>query len=205
MSLALTEAFECAIATIAALAAPLKDQAGENPSEEVASALSALNSFEAQKPELRAQVARVQGLAKEIDWLSAEDIFTDAEECESKVSQLVNQCTELGKLVSSDNRDTKIRQLSALELSTVHLGVQTRNDLEKCTTETFPVFGGHTNHGYFLRATSDTDYRQEPLPNDLRACTRYARALGFSYILFDENVPVIDGLPVYEEVMDEET
>jgi len=90
-----------------------------------------------------------------------------------------------------------------LALSTAHLSLGTRQDmdrLEGSAFEALPVYYSKGDYGWFVAITDDPKEDWEAMyPEDLRLCIVFARSQGCSWIMFDRDVEPIDELHNYED------
>lgn len=89
-----------------------------------------------------------------------------------------------------------------LGMSTAHLPKEVRDDLDRWSNEIgepSPVVAyqkkfGHESYGWWVTCNEEPE---ENVPAPLRDCMNYARKLGATWIMFDGDSTVYDGLPTY--------
>lgn len=83
-----------------------------------------------------------------------------------------------------------------LTLSTAHLRERTCNEwLENCPWSCFPK----GEWGWFLYVNDDPGITHvDSVPNELKPILEYALSLGCSWVMFDSDGPVQDGLVTYD-------
>lgn len=88
-----------------------------------------------------------------------------------------------------------------LDLSTAHLTVATRNQLDR--NSPVPIWPSDEGYGWLVWVPPSMEDLQAfsiKVPDDLAACLKLARRLGTDYILFDRDAPVRADLAVHEYV-----
>ncbi len=84
-----------------------------------------------------------------------------------------------------------------LDLSTAHVTQETAEMLEEGGDGLLTMFANED--GFFIYAPEDPEeWDERPIPADLVACMRKARALGCHHVMLDRDAPVFEGLPTYE-------
>lgn len=115
-------------------------------------------------------------------------------------------CMLLYGIEQEKDQRMKLNRIPAIDLSTGHLTVHTRDWMSRKADEGRLGFM-ERDEGFFLSTTHarDEDFtaQEDPqLPPDLHLCLSMAAANDVQYVLFDRDADAQPGLPFYEERME---
>ena len=96
--------------------------------------------------------------------------------------------------------------VSVLELSTAHVSKATAKVLDdtlaergQAWQENSIILDDHRGYGWWVWiATDDIEEHDAKLPEDLRKVVQFARGIGCTWVLLDQDADTIEKLPTYE-------
>lgn len=91
-----------------------------------------------------------------------------------------------------------------LTLSTAHVSEDTAALLEDTLQQTLGtapfICFQKDDYGWFVHVPADVSMREslDTFPEDLRTCMDHARAEGCTWLMFDRDADLVEGLPAYD-------
>lgn len=102
----------------------------------------------------------------------------------------------MDEYASGPHEEARRWVMQAVVLSTGHLSKGTFHTLRNCFDEEFPDVTNF-NDGMVIY-TGEGDELQEEIPDDAKACLKWAVKEGFSHVRFDPEGDVVSILPTYD-------